>query len=57
MRRGDREADGARLLSECGVCHPGFESPPLRQFYYKEHQANMLFRKNADSSFFCNKKG
>ncbi len=31
MRRGDREADGARLLSECSVCYPGFESPPLRQ--------------------------
>ncbi len=29
--RGDREADGARLLSECGVTHRGFESLPLRQ--------------------------
>ena len=31
VRRGDREADGARLLSECSVCYRGFESLPLRQ--------------------------
>ncbi len=31
-RRRDREAEGARLLSECGSqSHPGFESLRLRQ--------------------------
>ncbi len=30
MRRGDREADGARLLSECSESYRGFESLLLR---------------------------
>ena len=30
LRRGDREADGARLESGCSASYRGFESPPLR---------------------------
>ena len=30
LRRGDREADGARLESGCSESYRGFESPPLR---------------------------
>ena len=32
MRRGDREADGARLLSECSVMEPGVRIPPSPPF-------------------------
>ena len=35
LRRGDREADGARLLSECSVCYRGFESLPLRHVHHR----------------------
>ena len=37
LRRADREAEGARLLSEYAPKgHLGFESPALRQFNFKE---------------------
>ena len=37
LRRADREAEGARLLSEYAPKgHLGFESPALRQFKFKE---------------------
>ena len=37
LRRADREAEGARLLSEYAPKgHLGFESPALRQFIFKE---------------------
>ena len=37
LRRADREAEGARLLSEYAPKgHLGFESPALRQFSFKE---------------------
>ena len=32
LRRGDREADGARLESGCSESYRGFESPPLRHY-------------------------
>ena len=37
LRRADREAEGARLLSEYAPKgHLGFESPALRQYDFKE---------------------
>ena len=34
VRRGDRVADGARLLSECSESYRGFESLPLRHLFW-----------------------
>ncbi len=50
LRRADREAEGARLLSEYAPKgHLGFESPALRQFDFKEGSHS--------GPFFINKKG
>lgn len=38
LRRADRVAEGARLLSECGATHRGFESLALRCYKYDERQ-------------------
>ncbi len=49
-RRSDREADGARLLSECSlIANRGFESLLLRQFL--SQRADLLF------GFFCCQNG
>ena len=44
LRRADREAEGARLLSEYAPKgHLGFESPALRQFDLKKGSAGDPF--------------
>ncbi len=50
LRRADREAEGARLLSEYAPKgHLGFESPALRQFNFKEgsHRGPFYYRERA----------
>ena len=50
LRRADREAEGARLLSEYAPKgHLGFESPALRQYEFEEGSHLGLF--------FCTEKG
>lgn len=54
LRRADREAEGARLLSEYAPKgHLGFESPALRQFNFKEgsHLGPFFSLKNVSWGF------
>ena len=54
LRRADREAEGARLLSEYAPKgHLGFESPALRQYEFEEgfHLGPFFSAKNGDTDF------